>query len=287
MRRVLRMNGAPGDARRKNKCKNGRKQVPRFARNDSQKGKGKGKGKSRGNGNRCRMGGMKLAVLGGSRRRTMGWVAGLGLAVAMVSVAGAQSEEHGRKWKPLPPTAHVVVTVLKGFNGKPLPNAAVIFHAVREGKNDGNLEVKTNPEGQAIIDVIEIGSKVSVQVIASGFATVAQELDVDTPTKALEIKLQRPKAQVSEYVDNDGKPAEVKPGIQEPHHALPLLAPAPSTPPAPGAQVSPNPPGPLNAPAGAVTIPVQPGAPLPVVPTQTTSPGTAPQTGSAQTGTPQ
>jgi hypothetical protein len=185
---------------------------------------------------------MKQVGLGVAGIRTMGWVAGLGLALAMVSVAGAQSEEHGRKWKPLPPTAHIVVTVVKGFNGKPLPNAAVVFHAVRDGKEDGNLEVKTNPEGQAIIDVIEVGSKVTVQVIASGFATVAQEMDVDTPTKALEIKLQRPVAQVSKYVDNDGKAAEVKPGIQEPHHAVPPAAPAPSTAPAAGPQASPNPP---------------------------------------------
>jgi hypothetical protein len=180
---------------------------------------------------------MKM-VLGVSK---IGWVAGLGLALAMVPVAGAQSDEHGRKWKPLPPTAHIVVTVLKGFNGKPLPNAAVVFHAVRDGKEDGNLEVKTNPEGQAIIDVIEVGSQVTVQVIASGFATVAQQLDVDTPTKVLEIKLQRPVAQVSKYVDNDGKPADVKPGIQEPHHGVAPVAPTPSAPPAPEPQASPNP----------------------------------------------
>jgi hypothetical protein len=33
----------------------------------------------------------------------------------------------------MPPTAHIVVTVEKGFNGKPLMNAAVVFHAVRNG----------------------------------------------------------------------------------------------------------------------------------------------------------
>jgi len=165
----------------------------------------------------------------------VGWVLGLVMAAGAVSAAGAQSEEHGRKWKPLPPTSHIVVTVVKGFNGKPLPNAAVIFHAVREGKNDGNLEVKTNPDGQAIIDVIEQGSHVTVQVIASGFATVAQEIDVDGPTKALEIKLQRPRAQVSEYVDNDGKPAEVKPGVQEPPHPV---KPPPPPPPAANPQTS-------------------------------------------------
>ncbi len=218
-----------------------------------------------------------------------GWALGLVAAMGLVSAAGAQSDEHGRKWKPLPPTAHIEITVVKGFNGKPLPNAAVIFHAVRDGKNDGNLEVKTNPEGKAIIDVIEQGSHVTVQVIASGFATIAQEIDVDAPTKELEIKLQRPKAQISEYVDNDGKAAEVKPGIQEPAHPLqPAPAPAPAPAGTPKDPTQPTAvPGPLNAPPGSVTIPVQPGAPLPVVPTTTTDPATPPQTGSAQTGSPQ
>jgi hypothetical protein len=150
------------------------------------------------------------------QRSTIGWAAGLAMTAAMVCNAGAQSQEHGRKWKPMPPTAHIVVTVIKGFNGKPLPNAAVVFHAVREGKDDGNLEVKTDPEGKATIDVIEIGSHLTVQVIASGFATSAQDLEVDGPEKTLEVKLIRPRAQVSTYSDNDGKAAQVKPGIQEP-----------------------------------------------------------------------
>jgi hypothetical protein len=161
----------------------------------------------------------------------MGWVAGLAMALAMVPVAGAQTGEHGRKWKPLPPMAHIVVTVVKGFNGKPLPNAAVIFHAVREGKDDGNLEVKTDPDGNATIDVIEVGSHLTIQVIANGFATSAQELDVDGPTKLLEVKLLRPRAQISEYLDNDGKSAQVKPGVQEPPHPvtpIPQAAPAQS-----------------------------------------------------------
>ncbi|QMV19561.1 hypothetical protein GOB94_13365 [Granulicella sp. 5B5] len=137
------------------------------------------------------------------------------------AAASAQDSEHGRKYKPLPPTAHITVTVQKGFNSKPIMNAAVVFHAVRDGHNDGNLEVKTDEDGKAVIDVIEIGSKVNVQVIANGFATSAQEIDVDTPTKDLLVKMQRPRAQVSEFEDNSGKASQVKPGIQEPPHPLP------------------------------------------------------------------
>jgi hypothetical protein len=214
------------------------------------------------------------------RSSKMGWAAGLAMALGMVSVTCAQNVEHGRKWKPLPPTAHIVVTVVKGFDGKPFPNAAVIFHAVREGKDDGNLEVKTDPDGKATIDVIEIGSDLTVQVIANGFATFAQEVEVDGPSKTLEVKLIRPRAQVSQYEDNDGKASQVKPGVQEPPHnpALggtsadqtePTTAPLPTNP----TQL----PGPLNAPPGTVTIPTQPGAPVPVVPPVAPPPTGTPQ----------
>jgi len=155
------------------------------------------------------------------------WAATAALvSIFAVHGAVAQSEQHGRKYQPMPPTAHMVVTVQKGFNGKPLMNAAVVFHAVRDGKEDGNLEVKTDEDGKATIDVIEIGSHVTVQVIASGFATYAQDIEVDGPSKELLVKMQRPVAQVSKYTDNDGKPADVKPGVQEPAHPV---APKPAT----------------------------------------------------------
>lgn len=215
-----------------------------------------------------------------------------GAVLAFVAqVAVAQSEEHGRKFKPLPPTSHIVVTVLKGFNGKPLQNAAVVFHAVREGKNDGNLEVKTDPEGKATIDVIELGSHLTVQVIASGFATSATEMDVDGPSKELQVKLLRPREQVSTYQDTDGKASQEKPGVQEPP---PNVVPKKSgtiSPPtntdqttAKKSQFQSNPtqlPGPLNAPPGTVEVPTQPGAPVtvppPTAPVQTGQPTLPPQ----------
>jgi hypothetical protein len=141
------------------------------------------------------------------------------VVVGMVGTAlhaDAQAEEHGRKYKPMPPSAHIVVTVEKGFNGKPLQNAAVIFHAVRDGKADANLEIKTDPEGKATMDLIDVGAHLTLQVIANGFATYATEFDVDAPTKEMTVKLLRPRAQVSVYEDNDGKASQVQPGVQEP-----------------------------------------------------------------------
>lgn len=137
----------------------------------------------------------------------------------------AQSPVHGRKYKPPPPTAHIVITVEKGFNGKPIPNAAVVFHSTKEGKDNGNLELKTDPDGRATLDLIEIGSHVTVQVIATGFATHAEEFDVPGDSKEILVKMLRPRAQVSTYQDNDGKAADVKPGVQE------HIKPAPATPP--------------------------------------------------------
>ncbi|MGA8939316.1 MAG: hypothetical protein WB439_09130 [Acidobacteriaceae bacterium] len=161
------------------------------------------------------------------RSSKLGWAVGLVVVIAAVSVASAQRDGHGRKWKPLPPLAHIVVTVVKGFDGKPMPNVAVVFHATLNGRDNGNLEVKTDPHGKATIDVIEVGSNVNVQVIANGFATHAQDISVTGPNKFLEVKMLRPREQVSQYENNMGKAAVVKPGIQEPPHPV-LAAPKPN-----------------------------------------------------------
>ena len=125
-------------------------------------------------------------------------------------------EKHGRKYKAPPDTSHIEVTVLKGFNKKPIMNAAVVFHPTKDGIDEGNLEMKTDPDGKAVIDVIPTGSKVTIQVIADGFATFAEDYVVKEASRQILITMQRPKAQVSAYIDNSGKPAELKPGVQDP-----------------------------------------------------------------------
>ena len=108
--------------------------------------------------------------------------ASLGLVVSLVPLyARAQDdtpppvEKHGRKYKAPPETSRIEVTVLKGFNKKPIDGAHVIFHPVKDGKDEGNLEVKTHPDGKVVIDVIPTGSAVRLQVIADGFATFAED----------------------------------------------------------------------------------------------------------------
>lgn len=149
----------------------------------------------------------------------------LRLALVTISVVLASScllaqdspARRGRKYKPPPETSKITVQVTKKFNGKPIMNAAVIFNPYdSNGKDIGNLEVKTDPEGKATIDIIPKGSLVRVQVIASGFATYAEDFQIDEPTREIDIAMLRPQEQVSSYVDNSGKTSTRKPGVQEP-----------------------------------------------------------------------
>ena len=150
------------------------------------------------------------------------------LLAAAIAAPGinAAAQEHGRKWQPPPPTATITVSVVKGFNNKPFENAGVVFRAVKDGKTDGTLEVKTDPDGNAKIDVLEVGSHVLVQVIATGYSTAAAEFDLTADGKQVTLKLERPKAQASAYEDNDGKASQTKPGVQE--RVIPKSSPQPS-----------------------------------------------------------
>jgi hypothetical protein len=122
----------------------------------------------------------------------------------------------GRKYKPPPETSKITVLVTKKSTGKPIMNAAVIFNPMKNGKDIGNLEVKTDPDGKATIDIIPTGSKVTVQVIANGMATFAQDYEVDEPTKDIAIEMLTPREQVSSYRENNNAPSNRKWGVQEP-----------------------------------------------------------------------
>jgi hypothetical protein len=145
-------------------------------------------------------------------------------------------EKHGRKYKAPPETSHIEVTVLKDFNKKPIDGAHVILHPVKDGKDEGNLEIKTHQDGKAIIDVIPTGSKVTIQVFADGFATFAQDYQINEASRQIVISVVRPRAQVSTYVDNQGKPAQMKPGVQEPVRPKPAAGAGSSS----GSSATPN-----------------------------------------------
>ena len=108
--------------------------------------------------------------------------------------------KRGRKYTPPPPTCKITVTVTKGATGKPVENAGVVFHPVsKDGKDGGNMELKTNEEGKAVLDVIPIGDSVRLQIIAQGFQTYGADYDADTATKDIEVKLLPPGRQYSIY----------------------------------------------------------------------------------------
>jgi len=133
------------------------------------------------------------------------------------SVAPKEEGRHGRKYKAPPRTSNIEITVVRGYNQKPIVNAAVVFHPVdATGKDEGFLEMKTDPDGKAKIDVIPTGSSLRVQVIATGFAPYAEDYKISDPEQKITVAMQRPHQQVSTYVDESGKPSTAKPGIQEP-----------------------------------------------------------------------
>ena len=125
-------------------------------------------------------------------------------------------ERHGRKYKAPPETSVVRVIVVKGFNKKPIDGAHVIMHPMKDGVDEGGLEFKTHQDGSVSTDVIPTGSTVTIQVLADGFATYAQDYVIDGPNKEITIAVERPRAQVSTYTDNADKPSQRQPGIQEP-----------------------------------------------------------------------
>ncbi len=139
-------------------------------------------------------------------------------AVLLVSVAPfsiAQSERHGRKYKAPPETSHLEVLVVKDFNGKVIENAGVIFHPTKDGEDEGNLEVKSGPDGKAFIDIIPTGSDVDIQVIANGFSTYAGKLKLEKASQALTVRMKRPQEQISAFEDRNGASTR-KAGVQEP-----------------------------------------------------------------------
>ncbi|MFC5864540.1 carboxypeptidase-like regulatory domain-containing protein [Acidicapsa dinghuensis] len=151
-----------------------------------------------------------------------------GVVIASLGAAtmlhGQDAPKRGRKYKVPPATSHVVITVLRGTTGKPLVNASVIFHPLEDGHDDGNMELKTDDDGKATLDLLETGSSVRIQILADGWQTFGQDFKVDKSDMAIEVKLNRPVGQYSIYkkdgglrkdgdgkVTEDGKPATPKP----------------------------------------------------------------------------
>jgi hypothetical protein len=134
-------------------------------------------------------------------RRLLGVLA---LLVGFPLFCAGAGQRTGRKYTPPPPTATIKVTVLRSTNGKPIPNAAVIFHPVEGDKDKGALELKSDPDGKVTIDVIPIGDTVRLQVIADGWKTFGEDYKIDTDSKEIVVKMKRPGEQYSLYGESKG-----------------------------------------------------------------------------------
>jgi hypothetical protein len=151
-------------------------------------------------------------------------VALLGLMAVLVSASAQNTDKRGRKYKAPPKTARLEVTVVRDVDAKPIENAALVFHPMVNGKNEGNMELKSNEDGKCVIDVLPVGNMVRLQIIAKGFQTYGQDYKIDKDEMALEIRMKRPGEQYSIYKPHhendkdkqedkkqDDKPADSKP----------------------------------------------------------------------------
>lgn len=120
----------------------------------------------------------------------------LGLLVALViSAAPALAD---------PPMTKLRIEV-KNIYGKPVDRASVVVRFV-EGRSVAKFgkkiithwELRTNQEGVASIPPIPQG-KIQVQVIARGYQTFGQVVEVKEEEKTVEVKLNPPQAQHSEH----------------------------------------------------------------------------------------
>ncbi len=131
------------------------------------------------------------------------FVAVCGLIALTLVVSAQEKANRGRKYRAPAPTARIEVTVLRDGNGKPVENAAVIFHPMEGEKDKGNMELKTNEDGKTIIDVLPIGATVRMQIVMRGFQTYGDDYKIDKANMAIEIRLKRPGEQYSIYEKHD------------------------------------------------------------------------------------
>ena len=107
------------------------------------------------------------------------------------------------------PTSSLRFVVVRDTDGKPVRNAEVVLHPVkRKGKQaQGEMELKTDPEGKAKVDGIPYGP-LRVQVLAPHFQTFGEDYEINKPEMEFTVKLKHPGGQYSIYENHgdDKKP---------------------------------------------------------------------------------
>jgi hypothetical protein len=120
------------------------------------------------------------------------------LAVLVSSLLAFADDKKSKKNEDTSATLNFLVT--KDSNGKPVKYAAVVLHSVdKNGKQEkGGLQLKTSEEGKASVPGVPYG-KVRIQIIAKGFQTYGEDIDVMQPEQQIEIKMKAPAEQFSIY----------------------------------------------------------------------------------------
>jgi uncharacterized GH25 family protein len=94
---------------------------------------------------------------------------------------------------------------VKNMDGKPVDNGSVLVRFI-EGRSAAKLgkkvkvswEMKTNQEGAVSIPPIPQG-KILVQVMAKGYQTYGQTVDVNEEEKTIQVQLKPPQSQYSAH----------------------------------------------------------------------------------------
>ena len=103
------------------------------------------------------------------------------------------------------PQTTVITVEVKNLDGKPVERASVIvrFAEGRSIRKFGkktvlNWELRTNQIGVAKIPAIPQG-KILVQVIAKGYQTFGDTIEINEPERTIEVKLRPPQPQFSAH----------------------------------------------------------------------------------------
>jgi len=105
----------------------------------------------------------------------------------------------GDKKKKLPEQfCSVTFTVLRDSSGKPIKNASVVLHSLsKDGSQEQEgFQLKTDTDGKASMDDLPYGL-MRVQVVAHGFQTFGDDIDLNQPRQELVIRLKAPADQIT------------------------------------------------------------------------------------------
>jgi len=134
-------------------------------------------------------------------KRNVPIVMALVIMLGVIGMVWAQDDEG--------PMSNLRFVVVRDSDGKPVRNAEVVLHPVkRKGKQaQGEMELKTDPEGKANVDGIPYGP-LRVQVLAPHFQTFGEDYEVNKPEMEITVKLKHPGGQYSIYENHgdDKKP---------------------------------------------------------------------------------